>query len=34
MDKSIEEVPDKENSDLHPGGARQEAHTESIGRTK
>lgn len=34
MDKSIEEVPDEENSDLHPGGARQEAHTESIGRTK
>ena len=34
VDKSIEEVPDEENSDLHPGGAGQEAHTESIGRTK
>lgn len=34
MDKSIEEVPDEENSDLHPGGAGQEAHTENIGRTK
>jgi len=34
VDKSIEEVPDEENSDLHPGGAGQEAHTENIGRTK